>query len=381
MNASKIIAISIAAAGIAGLSGCDVGTLSPGGDLNLNGVGVRGRIAVTGNVANLKVCLEARNICVTPDASGNYDFSKGGTTLTGASGARVLAADSANDSTKASGAVVDSGAPVIQDSATAGLPAVDTVKVIAGETGKTRTVAEIPVTNWNSVLPTPYIVARSFAVTTSYPMRDKPELIYWTREDSSRIAHVVKTGSVGSDYSAFIYAVYDSVTYEADDTVFTVFARGVDTTGLLWVSKDTMVVSAKAGNPGKALVLEPRGPFAPMYKLAGVEEGKDVGEVVDTVVVPTKLDKRYKLSFAKYNEVGMIAIVNGKTVLSGDTAAIVPSAVLVRGIDPHKVDSMYCEVQKDSVWVRLGVTNREVLPTGNVKPYALVRNVEIVLKD
>ena len=192
---SMLMSISI------GLVGCDSATSSNDSSNDATtgvttGYAIKGKLAGTG-FKNAQVCLNGT--CVYADqTTGEYTIPSSATTKASAraTSARTTSA-----------------------SATVGTT-VGYAYIIVGN----DTLKEIPVLNWNSIIPEKYIVQRNVAVTVpkKYPKGDV-QFVYW---DNDSIAHAVGVPKVsGLKHSAYVYTYYDSSSFANHDTIFSWFAR------------------------------------------------------------------------------------------------------------------------------------------------------------
>jgi hypothetical protein len=184
---------------------------------NFNGrvIHVQGRLDVS-QARGSNAVVVFRKHSVIPDANGLYEIND---TLAGnASSARVL----------------ESGVN-------------DTVRIVIGK----DTLREIPVNSWSNILPTNYIVQRNISAVVDAKYAGKTVEALWWNADS--IAHVVTLGqgTTATNYSGYIYNVYDDSAYGVNAHLYFLLARirsGASSNDSVLAYTDVMDVKAKAGD-------------------------------------------------------------------------------------------------------------------------------------
>ena len=198
---TKILVSMLMAVTAMSITGCDSAT-SSNDSRNDATTGVTTSYAIKGKLAgtgfkNAQVCLNGT--CVYADqTTGEYTIPSSATT------ARMTA--SAKASARATSATVGT--------------AVGYAYIIVGN----DTLKEIPVLNWNSIIPEKYIVQHNVGVTvpTRYTKGDV-QFVYWDNDSIAHAVGVPKTS--GLKHSAYVYTYYDSSSFTNHDTIFSWFAR------------------------------------------------------------------------------------------------------------------------------------------------------------
>lgn len=219
MNAKKIISTMAIAFALA-LSSCseteDIVSGNTNTNQNFRVVSVQGRLDVSqARGSNAVVSFRKHN--VAPDANGNFVIND--TVYRSNAAARQFTSDSISD----------------------------TVRIVIGK----DTLREIPVNSWANILPTNYIVQRNISAVVDAKYASKTVEALWWNADS--IAHVVTLGqgTTATNYSGYIYNVYDDSAYGVNAHLYFLLARirsGSGLTDSVLAYTDVMDVKAKAGD-------------------------------------------------------------------------------------------------------------------------------------